>query len=413
MTGIKLLVILLLTTTSAFSQNYNVLFLGNSYTNFNDLPNLTRQFAESMGDTINVNANTPGGYTLNGHSTNNVSLTLIEEGDWDFVVLQEQSQIPSFPIGQVETECFTFAETLNNAILEANPCAETVFYMTWGRETGDSGNCANWPPVCTYEGMDDLIAERYEIMADDNEALVSPVGRVWRYVRENYPDIGLYSGDGSHPSPNGSYAAAVTHYVTIYREDPTSSTFNWNIDEEDAAAIREAVKTVVYDDLIAWNIGAFDPSPSITIDETGDLIFQFIGSGGFENYAWTIEGSTYENDQNSQSFTFQNEGIYPIVLTVTDTCGNTGTVEIELNINANNIDELDSKLVIGPNPSSGKLQYSLSNHVTNVFLINSLGKILELEFTKNHVFLPMDIKGLAIIQFVTEHEKMSTQIIIE
>ena len=31
-----------------------------------------------------------------------------------------------------------------------------VFFMTWGRENGDDMNCPNWPPVCTYEGVDDL-----------------------------------------------------------------------------------------------------------------------------------------------------------------------------------------------------------------------------------------------------------------
>ena len=50
--------------------------------------------------------------------------------------------------------------------------------MTWGRENGDQSNCQSWPPVCTYEGMDDLLRERYMIMANDNNALVAPVGAV-------------------------------------------------------------------------------------------------------------------------------------------------------------------------------------------------------------------------------------------
>lgn len=413
MKEIKLLVLLLLSVTCAISQDYKVLFLGNSYTNFNDLPNLTRQFAESMGDTMTVDSNTPGGYTFNGHSTNNASLTLIEEGDWDFVVLQEQSQIPSFPLGQVETECFPFAEALNNEILEANPCAETVFYMTWGREAGDNQNCTNWPPVCTYEGMDDLLAERYETMAEDNEALVSPVGSVWRYIRENHPNIGLYSGDGSHPSPTGSYAAAVTHYVTMFREDPTSSSFNWNIDATDAATIREAVKTVVFDDLIAWNIGAYDPAPSISFDQTGDLSFEFIGDEGFANYTWTIQGLTYQDDVNTQAFTFPSAGVYPIVLEVTDACGNAGTVSIDFDTNPSNIEELYKELTFGPNPTSGTLQYIFTKPVIAVILIDALGRSLSLEFTDNEVLLPDDVKGLALIQFITEQQKIATQIIIE
>ena len=89
---------------SLHAQQTRVLFLGNSYTAFNSLPSLTRLLALSLGDTIEVSSNTPGGYTFNGHSTDLTSMTLIQQGNWDYVVLQEQSQLPSFPPSQVNTE---------------------------------------------------------------------------------------------------------------------------------------------------------------------------------------------------------------------------------------------------------------------------------------------------------------------
>ena len=98
---------------------------------------------------------------MQSHSTNNNTIQLISNGNWDYVVLQEQSQFPSFPLWQVEQDVFPYASELNQLIKENNICAETVFFMTWGREEGDQSNCLNWPPVCTYEGMDDLIRERY------------------------------------------------------------------------------------------------------------------------------------------------------------------------------------------------------------------------------------------------------------
>ena len=77
-------------------------------------------------------------------------------------------------------------------------------------------NCPNWPPVCTYEGMDDLLHERYLMMANQNEALVSPVGAVWRHIRDSNYDFELYSPDGSHPSTLGSYIAGVCFYTTLH-----------------------------------------------------------------------------------------------------------------------------------------------------------------------------------------------------
>jgi len=243
-------------------DSLNVLFIGNSYTFFNNLPDLVSSIAASMGDYLSADGSLIGGATLQSHSENNNTIELISNGNWDYVMLQEQSQLPSFPLWQVEQDVFPYAAELNQLIKDYNDCGETVFFMTWGRENGDVGNCPNWPPVCTYEGMDDLLRERYIMMANYNNALLSPVGAVWRYIREfnkfGQYEVDLYSPDGSHPSVMGSYVAAICFYTTLFQKDPTEIPWNgneeWNIAEVDADFIKEVVKYIVYDDLDQWNI---------------------------------------------------------------------------------------------------------------------------------------------------------------
>jgi hypothetical protein len=77
------------------NPNKNVLFLGNSYTYFNDLPAMVRNLASAAGLSATTTSNTPGGQTLQGHTS--TSIGTINSGNWDVVVLQEQSQKPSFP----------------------------------------------------------------------------------------------------------------------------------------------------------------------------------------------------------------------------------------------------------------------------------------------------------------------------
>jgi hypothetical protein len=168
--------------------------------------------------------------------------------------LQEQSQLPAFPITQVQNQCFPYAQALNTHIKDANPTAETVFYMTWGRKNGDASNCANFAPMCTYNGMDSLLRLRYIQMANDNEALISPVGAVWRHIRQNYAAIELYQSDESHPSYAGSYAAACTFYTIFFRKNPTLITYDAGLAPTDAANIRESVKTIVFEHLADWNV---------------------------------------------------------------------------------------------------------------------------------------------------------------
>lgn len=312
---------LALMALSSFSfaqeQSKRALFLGNSYTANNNLPSMIAQAAASMGDELIYDSNTPGGQTLQGHYNNSTSMSKIAQGNWDFVVLQEQSQYPSFPEGQVQNSVYPYATLLDQAINQHNPCAETVFYMTWGRRNGDQGNCAGWPAVCTYEGMDDLIRLRYQTMADNNDAVVSPVGAVWRYLRENHPSIELYISDESHPSVAGSYAAACTFYSVLFRKDPTLITYTANLPAAQAQTIREAVKLITYNDFLQWNIGQYDPNANFIYEQATSGVLTFYNlSENATQYLWDFgDGAT--STLPNPTHTYATPGNYLVSLIAT------------------------------------------------------------------------------------------------
>lgn len=62
----RLLLILLVSGLAVFGQSLTkkVLFLGNSYTAVNNLPQMMADVAVSAGDSLWFDSNTPGGYTL-------------------------------------------------------------------------------------------------------------------------------------------------------------------------------------------------------------------------------------------------------------------------------------------------------------------------------------------------------------
>lgn len=360
-------------SVQVFSQNETkALFLGNSYTYYNQMPQMVFDIAESMGEELVTASNTPGGYTFEGHTTNLTSLALIEEGNWDFVILQEQSQIPSFPVAQVANESLPYAEALNDLIETYNPCSETVFYMTWGRENGDAGNCEFWPPICTYEGMDDLLAASYLTMADDNEAIVSPVGRVWRWIRENYPDLNLYASDGSHPSAEGSYAAAVSFYTVMFRDNPEEITFNSTISDSDADIIKLAVKTVVFDQFSEWSVGGYDLTADFDLfiaEETGDV--ELINTSyGAESYLWEINGNEYSSED---VFLMTDGQEFFVSLTTINEC-DTAYVEGQSVDFIDNISEKSPEdLLFYPNPV--KTNVIFSKDVNRIIISDVKGKV--------------------------------------
>ena len=318
-----ILLLLFAAAVSNAQQSVNVLFIGNSYTEVNNLPQMTATIAQSMGDQLTYGSNTPGGCTFAQHCVNQ-SMSLIRQGDWDIVVLQEQSQLPSFPQQQVENEVFPYARQLVDAIYASNHCAEPMFYMTWGRKNGDQLNAAEFPPLGTYEGMDSLLCLRYTYMANSNDASLCPVGRVWNYLRHT-SNIELYQSDESHPSLAGTYAAACAFYTMFFQRDPDSITYTPNgINANDAATIRNAVHNVVFEHLEQWkrrppkahfNIEAVVENnvvlmPMVTDADTA--IWDF-GDG-------TTQIITNNQCQTTTTHTYAESGTYSITLTARRHC---------------------------------------------------------------------------------------------
>ncbi len=390
---IFLLTVSVLFALSTCGQTKRVLFLGNSYTNSNNLPNLVRNLALSVEDTLEVGFNTPGGFRLMQHASNATSQNLIAQGAWDFVVLQEQSQLPSFPDSQVDEETFPYAQQLNEQVLESNPCAETVFYRTWGRENGDAQNCEFWPPVCTYEGMDSLLHLRYMQMAEENDAVVSPVGEVWKYLRENNPEINLYTGDGSHPSAAGSYAAACSFYTVFFRKDPSLLTFDFSLGEDMAETIRQASKVVVFDQLEDWFVGTYDLTNDWTWEPINGLDVQFSSlATNYTSVLWAIEGEMFTNEDFTH--TFQTEGDHDIVFTAISNCDTITTTQT-ISIQALGTDQLVIEpLNFYPNPSSGILNLDIEASPKSYLEVYNMDGTLVWKgaLTKNQ----FDLSGLAL-----------------
>ena len=353
-------ILFLFLSLTSFSQNRSidsarVLFIGNSYTGVNNLPQLFSDVSASAGKYVYIDSNTPGGYTFQMHNTDVTTIAKIMQGGFDYVVLQAQSQEPSFPYGQFITSTYPYALSLDNLIKQYNPCAQTVFYMTWGRKNGDASNCASFPPLCTYEGMDSLLHLRYCLMADSIDALVSPVGAAWHYVRDNDPTLELYQSDESHPSMLGSYLAACCFYSTIFRSNPTQITYNSVLNPNEAMYIQNAVKTVVYDSLMKWNIGKFDPIANFIYTAGGNNTANFTNqSANAVSYLWNF-GDGSNSVLSNPSHTYALSGSHNVTLKA---------------INCNRIDSLIKQVTVistGINDNVGSV-FNLSPNPANVYI---------------------------------------------
>ncbi len=316
-------ILFLFLNTILLAKPLNVLFLGNSYTAYNNLPSLVQQVAWSMGDSINIDSYTPGGFTFNGLSNDATVLSKIQLGTWDFVVLQGQSQEPSFSPAQVGTNTYPYAKKLDSLVKVYNPCVSVLFYMTWGRKYGDASNCANYPPICTYLGMQGRLRESYMAMAKDNKSAVAPVGAVWQKVRQLDSTIELYNPDLSHPSVTGSYLAACTFYASIFGKPVISNIYKPSGVQGDSL-IRTATNLIVIDSISTFREHSNLPMASFTTNGKDSFTNT---SSNYINAHWTMgDGTVYKNiTNNAIKHMYTASGNYIVQLTVIDSCGKSHT----------------------------------------------------------------------------------------
>jgi PKD domain/Secretion system C-terminal sorting domain len=395
-------VLLLFCSHFAASQNKKVLFIGNSYTNYNNLPQLTYEVANSTGDGLIVDGSIVGGSSLEFHATNGFTENNISEDTWDFVIIQAGSIEGALTGSYFDTNVAPYAEQLVDIIKTNYACSQPVFYRTWGRQNGVSGTlCVTYPWICTYEGMDDALEINYRAMADANDGLIGPVGTVWRYLIDNPNTPVLYDADESHPALAGSYAAACTFYTILLRKDPTLITYDAGLDPAVAAQIRVATKVVVYDQLAYWKVGEFDPLAEFSYFENNGEVAFTNTSLNAETYAWDF-GDTNTSTEENPIHTYSQIGDYNVELEVTK-CGVSHTYNATVSVSALSLeDNTMSSLKLYPNPAENYLYMEGVEFETikTLTLYNVLGKALPARF--HQAERRIDISNLASGHYILE-----------
>ena len=302
------------------AKKLRVLFIGNSYIFTNNLPDMLFQIAKSQGDTLVWDGNLIGGFTFANHFSNALTKQKIALGNWDFVILQGQSQEAAFPDWQVNANTIPFAKKLDSLVNASNACTETQFFMTWGRKNGDASNCAGFPPICTFIGMQNLLRDRYLEMARVSKGSVSPVGEAWRSSIASKPFLELYNPDQSHPIATGTFLSALVFYQTIFRKNIESNAYKpAGIQDSTATFLLHIAKKTVQDSASKWFRNGRLAKADFTYSIQNNLVQFSNKSFAATDFKWSF-GNNNSSIENSPSQIFQAPGVYTVKLRVKNDC---------------------------------------------------------------------------------------------
>jgi hypothetical protein len=225
---------------------YRILFIGNSYTSVNDLPATFISLAKSGGHRVETGMAAQGGWFLSDHVKSRETLNQISSQKWNFVVLQEQSQVPA-SLQVRTTQMYPAIRTLVSKIVKNG--AQPMLFITWAHRDG-------WPEngMHTYESMQIAIDEGYTKIGQELKTQMAPVGYAWQKMQQQSPQFNLWQEDGSHPSEQGTYLAACVFYTVIYRESPEGLTYKGNLSSEDSSLLQKIAADTVLNNSAYWNI---------------------------------------------------------------------------------------------------------------------------------------------------------------
>src|SRR5262249_37722255 len=151
----------------------------NSYISVNNLPTIFSELAKSGGHPIETGMSAPGGWTLANHAASSDTINLLESSKWNYVVLQEQSQIPAVSDARLQ-QMYPAARTLISKIREVN--AVPILFITWAHRDG-------WPEggFNNYESMQANINQGYWLIAQEQNVITAPAGIAWSNARTQDP----------------------------------------------------------------------------------------------------------------------------------------------------------------------------------------------------------------------------------
>jgi hypothetical protein len=216
------------------STDYKVLFVGNSFTFYNEGVDFHLQQMlnkDGTSDSINytIQRIAVSSYTLQAHYGDTLTINKIRKNNWNVVILQEQS---TRPLNNPDL-FLEYAQKLDVEIKKIN--AKTVLYMTWAPKDSPT----------------DMVAlnSSYLSVGLRINAKVAPVGQVWESVQKSNPLINFYFSDNKHPSLAGTYLISCVFYYSLFNKNPVNNTYiPTGISTQNASAIRKGV----YDFMIQY-----------------------------------------------------------------------------------------------------------------------------------------------------------------
>jgi PKD repeat protein len=301
----------------------------------------------------------PGGYLMSSHLNDATTFSKISQGNWDYVILQEQSQIPTIDYYRYN-DMYPAMTDLKSLIEQFNPCAKIITYMTWGRRFGgqqcDPSGTYCSPVFTNFNHMQDSLTSAYLEISEQLNIKCAPVGVAWQNIL-NDTTLVLHSGDNSHPNLDGSYVAALTIFSSIWKQGSSGLSYTAGLSSQLAQYYQSKSDSTIFNSANDWNLHINSPSANFSESILGSTATFTNFSTSVNNsltYSWDFGDGNTSSAQNP-SHTYATNGTYTVTL-IASNCIFSDTITQTIHIGTTSMEETPkAKFTFYPNPTTDQI----------------------------------------------------------
>ncbi len=183
------------------SPPLRLLFIGNSHTHTYDIPHMIGSLVRAKGfEFPQLSRSTGEGVGFRWHWNRRETRQLIEQGGWDWIVMQGRSRDPLAHPEELADYAGRLIETAQ---------AHTKHLLL----------CQTWlpRPLLAQQKAADAI---YERLATGFPVTAAKLGKAWAGALALKPDFPLYQPDELHAAPAGAYLTACLLVMHLYGIPP-------------------------------------------------------------------------------------------------------------------------------------------------------------------------------------------------
>lgn len=383
-----------------------VLFIGNSITYFNDMPQLFRSISLSHGKPVSVDMYAPGGTGFVNHVVDpNVYDRFRNE--WDVVVLQPGSGESAGASWSVDTTIHR-GRVLLDSIYMYSPCAKVFLYeIPYGVPSANE--------YATYFSVQSRIRDSITKLSDSMHIPFLPAGECTRAYYSMHQNLLLHGGfNDIHPNLNGSYLVAASFYCGIFREAVSGTNFYAGIQQDTIVKFCSIADTVVLNHLDDWNLHNWQLNAGFSTVQSGNSYTFTDASDNATSVVWDF-GDGVQSTEWNPSHSYAAGGTFVVTQYVyRGDCSDSST--IQLTVSDVGIPEYILGTPIHTTYQNDKLhiEWNEPGMIQSVTLFDATGRVIREVIVLNEKNVEMQgvKEGVYFLQLTAKNSNLSKKMFL-